>query len=80
MLPRWSALQLLGQDPARSRAGNMTGSASRSWSSSALAAHLRGLVREEGEEPLLALAPTLSLLTQVRLLVRVITGIETSLC
>ena len=60
MAPRWSALQLLGG----AAAGKMTGSELRSCNSSALAAQRCGL----GEvEELLALAPTLSRLTQLRL-------------
>ena len=59
MGPRWSALQLLV-----GAAGKMAGSELRSCSSSALAAQRCGL----GEvEELLALAPTLSRLTQLRL-------------
>ena len=60
MAPRWSALQLLV-----GTAGKMTGSVVRSASSSALVAQRWGL--GEVEEPLLALAPTLSRRTQLRL-------------
>ena len=71
MAPRWSALQLLGQmflfPVFWEITGNMLGSASFSWSSSALAAHRLGLVRLElGLLLLLLLAPTLSRLTRFR--------------
>ena len=72
MAPRWSALQLLGG----AAAGKMTGSELRSCNSSALAAQRWGL----GEvEELLALAPTLSRLTQLRLRYEMLAGMKTKL-